>query len=450
MTVKPSRSKNASSISMLKQKLLQREAELAVINSVQQGLATHLGVQAIYDLVGDKIRDIFQAQVVMISTYDQQTETIEHRYAIERGERIYAPGHLPIRGFRIQVVETRKSVLINTHVAELAAQLGQPTLPGTITPKTWLGVPMIVRDQVTGILSLQDIEQENAFGESVVRLLQTLAASMSVALENAHLWEQEHLYRQALEREFEIGRKIQAGFLPDILPQPAGWEIAASLKSAREVAGDFYDVFELPGNKIGLVIGDVCDKGLGAALFMTLFRSLIRAISNIDFFARVDGDIENSSTMRLKNAISLTNNYIAEIHGDTGMFATIFFGILDSHTGILTYINGGHLPPLIVNAQGVKKLLRFTGPAIGAIADADYVIKEVRIEPGESFFAYTDGLTDTENLSGETFNEKDLIHLLTEDQSLSPLLVEFQKRVADHAAGAKQHDDITLLAARRL
>ncbi len=189
----------------------------------------------------------------MISTYDKQTETIEHRYAIERGERIIAPGHHPIRGFRIWVVETRKPVLVSTNVAELAAQLGQPTLPGTITPKTWLGVPMIVGDQVTGILSLQDVDKENAFEEPVVRLLQTLAASMSVALENARLWEQENLYRKSLEREFEIGRDIQAGFLPEAIPQPEGWEIAASLTSAREVAGDFYDVFELSEDRVGLV-----------------------------------------------------------------------------------------------------------------------------------------------------------------------------------------------------
>src|SRR5512136_1651589 len=89
------------------QKIAQREAELAIINSVQQGLAERLEVQAIYDLVGDKIRDFFDAQVVMISTYDRQTDTVEHRYAIERGQRVYAPGHFPPGGFRAHIVQTR-------------------------------------------------------------------------------------------------------------------------------------------------------------------------------------------------------------------------------------------------------------------------------------------------------------------------------------------------------
>jgi len=611
----------------LKQELLQREAELTIINTIQQGLASRLEVQAIYDLVGDEIRDIFNAQVVMISTYDQQTDSIEHRYAIERGERVYAQGQFPIRGFRTQIVQTRQPVLVSTNVGEQAARLGQPTLPGTITPKTWLGVPMLVGSQVTGILSLQNVEQENAFTVADVRLLQTLAASMSVALENARLfdetqrllketeqrarelqiinsvqeglaqrldmasiyelvgekireifqeadlsigiydpetdlltapylvennrripfkpfkvdgkgfighllqnpqpllinenmeqaviqyqgvdatgaglpksavyvpltlagslrgeivlvnmqkehafsesdvrlletlsnsmsvalensrlWEQEKKYLMALEHEFEVGREIQAGFLPDILPQPKGWEIAASLQPAREVAGDFYDVFKLPEKRIGLVIADVCDKGLGAALFMTLFRSFLRAVSNINFYARAGAGDGSSSAERLKNAISLTNNYIAETHGDTGMFATIFFGILDVRTGVLTYINGGHLPPMLINQQGVKEILTLTGPAVGGDPDAEYKLREVMMEPGDAFFAYTDGLTDTANPTGEVFSEKGLIPLFAGNQSLAALLVQIQKQVETFSAGAAQIDDITMLAVKR-
>jgi len=612
---------------LIAQELAEREAELAIINSVQQALASHLDVQAIYNLVGDKIRDIFDSQVVMISTYDRETDTIEHRYAIERGEHIFAPGHYPIRGFRTQIVQTREPVLVNTNVAEQAGRLGQPTIPGTITPKSWLGVPMIVGDQVTGILSLQNIDRENAFDESDVRLLQTLAASMSVALENARLfdetqrllieteqratelhiinsiqeelaqklnmasiyelvgeklweffqpadlsiviydheadllsapfqientkretptpykvsgkgfvgfllqnpqpllinenmeeavikyqnvyssgrglpksalyvpfmmgnsvhgaivlknmlkehafnetdvrllktlanamsvalenarlWEQEELYRKALEREFEIGREMQAGFLPDSLPQPEGWEIAASLKSAREVTGDFYDAFELAEGKIGLVIADVCDKGLGAALFMTLFRSLIRAVSNIDFFTNSEYAGTISSRMRLRNAISLTNNYIAETHGNTSMFCSIFFGILDTHTGLLAYINGGHLPPMMINQHGVKEILKVTGPAVGLSSGVNYMVGEVKFEQGDAFFAHTDGMTDTINPAGEYFSEKDLIPLFIGEQALSSLLEQIQDQIKDYSTGAKQIDDITMLAVRR-
>jgi sigma-B regulation protein RsbU (phosphoserine phosphatase) len=433
----------------LQQELAEREAELDIINSVQLALASKLDVQAIYDLVGDKIRDIFDSQVVMISTYDRETDTMEHRYAIEQGERINAPGSYPVKGFRSQIVQTRQSVLVSTNVAELATRLGQPTIPGTITPKSWLGVPMMVGDEVTGILSLQDIEKEYAFDEAVVRLLQTLAASMTVALENARLWEQEKLYRKALEREFEIGREIQAGFLPDTLPQPAGWEIVAALQSAREVTGDFYDAFELGQGQIGLVIADVCDKGLGAALFMTLFRSLIRAVSKIDFFTNAEYVGRFSSGIRIKNAMSLTNNYIAETHGGTSMFCTIFFGILNISTGVLTYINGGHIPPLVINEQGVKETLKVTGPAVGATYGVEYSIGEVVIEPGDLFFAHTDGLTDTMNTAGEYFSEDKLIPLLVGNHPLSALLWQIQDHIREFSKGGKENDDMTMLAVRR-
>jgi sigma-B regulation protein RsbU (phosphoserine phosphatase) len=447
MTDRNSRSSNNKS---LQQKLTEREAELELIKSVQLALASRLDVQAIYNLVGDTIRDIFDSQVVMISTYDPQDETIEHRYAIERGEHIIAPGRYPIRGFRTQIVQTRQPVLVNTNVPELAARLGQFTIPGTITPKSWLGVPMIVGDQVTGILSLQNVDTEFAFDESDVRLLQTLAASMSVALENARLWKQEELYRKAFEREFEIGREIQAGFLPDTLPQLQGWEIAASLKSAREVTGDFYDAFEMTEGMIGLAIADVCDKGLGAALFMTLFRSLLRAVSNIDFFTNTVYAGRISPEMRLKNAVSLTNNYIAETHGKTSMFCTIFFGILDTQSGILKYINGGHLPPLMINTRGLKETLKVTGPAVGLMSGSDYAISEVKFEPGDTLFAHTDGVTDTMNPAGEYFSEKDLIPLFMGNTALSALLEQIQDQVKDYSTGAKQSDDITMLAVRRI
>ena len=166
----------------------QRANKLSIINTVQQGLASKLDEQSIYDMVWGKFHDIFDAQVVIISTYDPQSNTVEHRYAVESGARVYAPGTHPPGGFRSQIIQSRQPLLVNIQVAEEAARLGQPTLPGTLTPKSWLGVPVLDDDQVTGILSIQNLERENAFDESDVRLLQMFAASMSIALENARLF----------------------------------------------------------------------------------------------------------------------------------------------------------------------------------------------------------------------------------------------------------------------
>lgn len=433
-------------IQQLKLRLKQREDELAILTEVQLRLVDRLEVQAIYDLVGDRIREIFDPDVVMLSTYDPLTRTVEHRYAIEMGERIYAPGHLQPGGFRSQVIECRCPVLVNTNVAELAAKLGQPTIPGTVTPKSWLGVPMMVGNQVTGILSLQSISAENAFTDSDTRLMETLAASMSVALENARLWEQEHLYRQGLEREFAIGRDIQSGFLPETIPQPKGWEISAYLKPAREVAGDFYDVFRLPGGQIGLVVADVCDKGLGAALFMTLVRSLLRAVSNLDFYIPSGRGTRRKCEDRLCQALNFTNNYIEQNHGKTGMFATVFFALLDPKSGCLKYANCGHMPPLVVNTSGKVRALNLTGPAVGAIRNPDFVVLEETLKPGEVLFSYTDGLTDAENVDGEHFSPARLLPLLASGDKPAMMLEKINNRLDGFTLGAKQFDDIAMLA----
>lgn len=277
-----------------------------------------------------------------------------------------------------------------------------------------------------------------------------LHARISSSLERKRLRDQEQLYLKSLERELEIGREIQKGFLPAELPRAAGWEIAAYFKAAREVAGDFYDTFDLPDGTLGLVIADVCDKGVGAALFMTLFRSLIRAAATADFFTR-ETDAQDPVAARLKRSISLANDYIAETHGKTGMFATVFFGILDPKSGLLTYINAGHEPPVIAKPGGTEERLSKTGPAVGLLAGFKFGQKNCRLEKGDLFFAFTDGAPECKNQREEFFGRERLLALLDpKTESAETLLREIETRLYDHVAEAEQFDDITLLAVRRL
>ena len=167
----------------------QRNAELALINDVQRGLAEKLEMQAMYDLVGDRIRDIFDAQVVDIGIVDRDADLIRFPYAIERGER-FPDEPLEIIGFRKQALETRAPIVVNENVAERAAKAGQPIAIQGEPPLSDVFVPLIVAGQATGVISLQNLDRENAFSENDVRLLTTLAGSLSVALENARLFEE--------------------------------------------------------------------------------------------------------------------------------------------------------------------------------------------------------------------------------------------------------------------
>ena len=274
-------------------------------------------------------------------------------------------------------------------------------------------------------------------------------------------------YSQALNKELEKGREIQKNFLPPTILQKQGWEIAAFFQPARQVAGDFYDVFELPNKSVALVIADVCDKGVGAALFMALFRSLIRifACQNqirgrasviLEEYKPINGWVQDSASINLAHlnalkAVLLTNNYVAEFHGDLGMFATLFLGILDPDSGLLSYINGGHEPLFILNSSGgVKETLKSTGPAVGMLPDLKFKICQTYLEPGELLVGYTDGVPEARAADGSFFTAKKLLSMLEEKpDSATDLLDDISASVLAHTGDAEQFDDITMLAVRR-
>jgi sigma-B regulation protein RsbU (phosphoserine phosphatase) len=268
----------------------------------------------------------------------------------------------------------------------------------------------------------------------------------------------------AAEQELEIGRRIQSGFLPESLPAVPGYELAAHFQAARVVAGDFYDAFMLPSmNRTALVIGDVCDKGVGAALFMTLFRSLIRATAQARKFLTwaVDSDpaahipsgkdVAELVRETLANTVALTNNYVAVTHGKTSMFASVFIGLLDPDTGELSYINAGHEEAYIVGKEGIRAKLEPTGPVVGIFAGAQHGIAASTLEPGETLLTYSDGVPEATNEAGEQFTSERLENLLNESKGrASELIDSINAALGDFTHGAGQHDDITLLAASRL
>jgi len=227
----------------------QRAAELQIINSVQDGLASKLDVQAIYDLVGDKIREIFDAQAVLISTYDWRSRVVCPRYMIEKGERFY-PEPMPIApgGTGEYLQRSRQPLLINDHLVERMAEFaGSTVVPGTEDAKSLVYVPMIAGSEMTGVISLQNIDRENAFSESDVRLLTTLASSMSVALENARLFDEtKRLLKETDQRAAELGiiNSVQQG-LASKLDVQAIYDLVGDkirdLFDAQVVIMDIYD-----------------------------------------------------------------------------------------------------------------------------------------------------------------------------------------------------------------
>jgi sigma-B regulation protein RsbU (phosphoserine phosphatase) len=255
-----------------------------------------------------------------------------------------------------------------------------------------LALPIISNDMLLGVLTLLH-SKPNHFTKKIVELINFTGNQMALILENLYFFnnlndslqslgkanKKIEAYSQALDRELEKCRQIQKDFLPQKLPQLDNWYMEEFFFPASRVSGDFYDAFVLPGGYMGLVIGDVCDKGVGSALFMALFRSLIRIFAGqaqlsrslIDTKAQTVGGTLDAASVRKYNqveairAVALTNDYIAQEHNEMCMFATLFFGVLDPKNGRLIYVSGGHETVFVIDQNGIRKELLSTGPAVG-------------------------------------------------------------------------------------
>lgn len=272
----------------------------------------------------------------------------------------------------------------------------------------------------------------------------------------------------AMRDEMRVARHIQRDFLPETLPTIRGLELQAALHPAKQVSGDFYDAFPLaPTGSLFFVVGDVCDKGVGAALFMALFRSLIRASADPEgggalqmltgthptpsSVPAVEVDATTPAELLVRVA-EFTNNYIARLHGRTNMFATVFMAIIDPKTGACTYLNAGHEPPLVLGAQGIAAEFRPTGPALGMLPDVPFGAVDARLEQGQTLFAFTDGLVEARSPSGEEFGNARLRAMLQgkTGESATALVARFVNAVQLFGQQGDPHDDLTMLAATRL
>jgi sigma-B regulation protein RsbU (phosphoserine phosphatase) len=303
----------------------------------------------------------------------------------------------------------------------------------------------------------------------LVELLANGVAAGVARLEQEQAEQQRQKTFLLYERELQIGRQIQLNFLPESMPQLPGWEVVPHFQPARQVAGDFYDVFPLSAEHVVLIMADVCDKGVGAALFMALFRSLLRAFSmggdlaagmraaGRDSLPQGAGAALPASRRRASlfaDLIALltveqTNRYVSTTHASALMFVTLFLGVLDTATGELTYVNAGHESPTILGPRGIKRRLDTTGPAVGIMPEAVFELGKTQLERGDLLLMHTDGVTDARDSAGHSYSTRRFLALLEGSAPSAGALVE--RLVADlrsHIGSADQFDDITLLAVR--
>ncbi len=294
-------------------------------------------------------------------------------------------------------------------------------------------------------------ERLRSTSQRMITDLEAKNAELLRALEDLKNAQDELIYLNRIQEELSVARRIQKFFMPRTLPQPAGWQVAGFNRGAQAVGGDFYDCIPLPGNRLGMVVADAVGKGVSAALFVALTRSLLRAASQAPW--AFQGDRALDPEAMLTGALWVTNDYIAREHGESNMFITVFYGIIAPESGTFAYVNVGHDKQFIIAADGkTLRDLESTCLPLGIIEEQTYESEQTTLAVGEVFVGFSDGVTEAMNVAGEMFSEERLTGVLLEHAHLdaSDLVDIIVQQVDAHAMGAPQSDDITILVVKRV
>jgi len=299
-----------------------------------------------------------------------------------------------------------------------------------------LAVPIQLKEVCKGVIYVDNRIQTGIFRPADIELLEGIASSAAIAIENARLY-QVAVEKGRLERELQVARDVQSNLIPRSTPQVAGWDFAALWNPARQVSGDFFDFIPLPQNKIGVVIADVTDKGMPAALFMAHTRSIVRA--------SVVGPYPPAEAIASANHLICTDP-------TEGMFVSLFYAQLDPISGELTYVNGGHNPPLHYRAASDDLIeLPRTGFPLGIEDESPYGQGFMHFQHGDFLLMYTDGVTEANDQSYDLFGKERLYQIVLDHKSDSAQEIQSAINTALFKFTGSQNasDDVTLVVLKK-
>ncbi|MDX9831801.1 MAG: SpoIIE family protein phosphatase [Anaerolineae bacterium] len=410
---------------------------LSLLYHVSQSFNSSLDLDLVLNRVMDQVVELMRAERGFVMLLEDDGAPV---FRVARGmdhQTIEDPEFQISRGVVERVAREGEPLL--TSNAQTDDRLSLRVSVQALGLRSILCVPLKVQDRITGVIYVDNRLQAGLFTPDDLELLSSIAHSAAIAIENARLY-RVAVEKGRMEREMQVARELQASLLPRTTPQVPGWEFAAAWQPARQTSGDYYDFFAAREGEVGLVIGDVSGKGMPAALFMALTRSIVRAS-----LAGPTGLVE-----RIERA-----NRLICADSTAGMFVTLFCAEIRLATGEVTYVNAGHNPPLLLSGGvGDDRLeeLHPTGMALGILEDAPFQQQTVQMAPGELLLLYTDGVPDATQASGERFEMPRLRRLLLEEGSgtAQDVLSTLAGSVAAFTGTCEQFDDMAMVVTRRL
>jgi sigma-B regulation protein RsbU (phosphoserine phosphatase) len=339
------------------------------------------------------------------------------------------------RGVVERVASEGKPIL--TSDAQSDEWLGQRQSVRGLRLRAVLGVPLQLKGICNGVVYVDNRLQTGIFSKDDIDLLEGIASSAAIAIENARLY-QVAIEKGRLERELQVAREVQANLIPQKIPEIAGWEFSTSWQPARQVSGDFYDFIPLDETHLGIVIADVTDKGMPAALFMADTRSIIRASVSIPTVPAT--------------AITSANRLISADSAN-GMFVSLFYGKLDIENGNLTYVNAGHNPPYLYQAEtDTFSEFERTGLVLGIESEAEFEERTVQLKHGDFMLLYTDGVTEATNAEQDLYGKDRLNKLLNHHRksSVNKIKAAIEGTLTEFVGDIFPSDDITMMITKRI
>ncbi len=407
--------------------------ELSILNDVAVAITSTQSLDRIVDLIVEKCVKHLRVEQGALMLLDKEVGS-EFRTMVRRADK--STNILPYR-FDTQLtgwmLKNQRPLLINDFHDDERFQGISQEVNWPIT--SVLSVPLLLKGQMIGVLSVFNKKTADGFTADDQRLLSIISAQSAQIIENARL----HLEEQALlqiQEELRLATQIQTNLMPVEAPPIPGYQVAAKNIPAKEVGGDYYDYIPIDENRLAVCLGDVTGKGMPAALLMANLQATLRGQSLVTDSCREL--IARSNTLMFRST-------------ESNKFATLFYGILDVSTHTMHYCNAGHDQPYLISQNGDIRRLETGGTVLGFLENFPFDEAQISINPGDILVVYSDGIPEAMNSKEEPFGEDRLLELVkgNVDNAAEEIIQGILTSAKAHAGEIPQSDDMTLLVIKR-
>jgi sigma-B regulation protein RsbU (phosphoserine phosphatase) len=404
--------------------------ELSILYDMNMLFASSIDLRETLNTVFYNILNVIQAEAGSIFLMDDYSHQLVCKVC--QGPKDITGIKVPFGTGIVGHVAKTRQIDITHDVKQNPYHYSGVDLESGFVTKSMISVPLISKDEILGVIQVVNKKSGKVFSQDDVNLLQSLSSGAALALQNAQ-YAQRLMQEERIRSELMIAHQIQQGILPNPSQEYAGIAFEATNEPAKAVGGDFYDYFELPNDEVSFFIGDVCGKGIPAAIFMASARSIIKS--------QAVSDVPPADIMGIAN-------HLVARDAKHGMFVTVFYGMFNRRTRLLHFCNAGHtLPYLYRTSTETCASLFNTNFPLGVYDPFTYQDAVIQLEPGDRLILYTDGVNETLNAVHEQFGLERLVRLIFEygARSAQELRDAILTRVKNFADEQGVTDDITIL-----